>query len=257
MIAFFNPRGGVGNTSLVVNLGGALQRMGLRVALVDMDLQLAALPSSLEVKLERSLAELVMEAYQSEGPLRSALDQHHSGLTLIAQEERISEISMVTPDRLPRFFEALRESFDVVLVDGLRNFSDLAVSVMDEADVVTVALTQDIPAVRSARKALKLFSRLGYSGGKTRVVLNRFHKRAMIGDAVIEEHLGVLITERIPNDFPFVSRGLSEGELLHTFNPKHPVCLAVDRLAAQLIGYQAPVQRVGLLSKLSAAIKRS
>jgi pilus assembly protein CpaE len=258
MVALFNPRGGVGCTSVALNLGGALQRQGRRVVIVDMDLQLATLPSSLQVKLERSLAELVMEASQTEGPLQSALDQHHSGLTIIAQEERISEISMVTPDRLPRFFEALRAGFDVVLIDGLRNFSDLAVSVMDEADVVTMVLTQDIPAVRSARKALKLFQRLGYDNAKGRVVLNRFHKRAMISDAVIEDHLGVMLTSRLPNDFKFVSRALAEGELLHVLNPKHPFTLAIDELAAQLVGYELQVKRGGgLLNKLTSMIKRS
>ena len=250
MITGFNARGGVGSTSLLLSLAGALQSRGFKVVIVDMDLQLATLSSSLEVKLERSLAELVMEAQASAGPIRSAFDQHKSGVAVVAQEERISEISNVTPERLPRFFDALRQGFDVVLVDGLRSFSDIAVAVMDEADMVLLPVTQDIPAVRSARKVIKLFARLGYEGGKSRVVLNRFHKRAMVNEEVIEEHLRCVISERLPNDFRFVAQGLAEGELLHFINPKHPFCLAVDRLAAQLMGFPAPVQRQGLLSRL-------
>ena len=191
-----------------------------------------------------------MEAQSSAGPIRSAFDQHKSGVAVVAQEERISEISNVTPERLPRFFNALRQSFDVVLVDGLRSFSDIAVAVMDEADMVLLPVTQDIPAVRSARKVIKLFARLGYEGGKSRVVLNRFHKRAMVSEEVIEEHLRCVISERLPNDFRFVAQGLAEGELLHLINPKHPFCLAVDRLAAQLMGFPAPVQKQGLLARL-------
>ena len=250
MITGFNARGGVGSTSLLLSLAGALQCRGFKVVIVDMDLQLATLSSSLEVKLERSLAELVMEAQSSAGPIRSAFDQHKSGVAVVAQEERISEISNVTPERLPRFFNALRQSFDVVLVDGLRSFSDIAVAVMDEADMVLLPVTQDIPAVRSARKVIKLFARLGYEGGKSRVVLNRFHKRAMVSEEVIEEHLRCVISERLPNDFRFVAQGLAEGELLHLINPKHPFCLAVDRLAAQLMGFPAPVQKQGLLARL-------
>lgn len=250
MITGFNARGGVGCTSLLLTLAGALQCRDFKVVLVDMDLQLATLSSSLDVKLERSLAELVMEAQVSEGPIRSAFDYHRSGIAVIAQEERISEISHVTPERLPRLFAALRQNFDVVLVDGLRNFSDIAVAVMDDADMVLLPVTQDIPAVRSARKVLKLFARLGYEGGKSRVILNRFHKRSLVTDSVIEEHLHCVISEQLPNDFRFVAQGLAEGELLHLIDPKHPYCLAIDRLAAQLLGFPAPVQKQSLLSRL-------
>jgi pilus assembly protein CpaE len=238
-------------------LAGALQTRGFRVVIVDMDLQLATLSASLEVKLERSLAELVMETLSAEGPIRSAFDQHKSGVSLIAQEERISEISAVTPERLPRFFSALKQGFDVILVDGLRNFSDLAVAVMDEADMVLLPVTQDIPAVRSARKVLKLFTRLGYEGGKARVILNRFHRRSLVTPEVIEEHLRCVISERLPNDFRFVSQGLTEGELLHQLDPQHPFCLAIDRLAAQLMGFPKPDQRQGLLKRIGRALRRS
>ena len=128
----FNTRGGVGATTLAVNLAGSAQALGQHVAVIDLDLQLGSVSSMLEGKaLERSLAELVMEAAESPtGQIKSAIDERN-GISVIAQEGRIGEIGMVTPDRLPRFFLMFKAQHGLVIIDGVRSFSDHAVTAMD------------------------------------------------------------------------------------------------------------------------------
>ena len=236
LIAFFNPRGAVGSTSSAINVGGELLRYHKRVALVDMDLQMSALPSCLDVKLERTLAELVIEASNiQEGPITSALDYHESGLAILAQEGRINEIGQITPHRLPRFYEALSSNHDVIIADGLRNFSDHAVSVMDLAHKLVIMVTQDIPAVRSAYKALSIFERLGYDRNKVCIVLNRFSKKAEVPVELIEDTLDREIFHTLSNDFRFISKVISEGRLAREVNPKHTLVGEYESFALKLI----------------------
>lgn len=241
VIVVFNARGGVGASTLAVNIAGSAHYYGQRVALVDLDLQLGALSSMLDGKpLERSLAELVMEASEStSGTIQSAIDER-MGLSLIAQEGRIGEIGMVTPDRLPRLLDAVQAQHDLVIIDGVRSFSDHAVTAMDIADTILVVVTQDVPALRSARKVLSLAKRLGYDRGKVKLVLNRHQKRNALSVEEVEDRLDYPIFEVLPNDFKFVSSMIEQGCLARDLNLKHPVTAGFDRLTSQLLGVEPP-----------------
>ena len=244
LVVVFNTRGGVGATTLAVNLAGSAQAFGEHIALVDLDLQLGAVASMLEGKsLERSLAELVMEAVESSNQqITSAIDER-SGIHIIAQEGRIGEIGMVTPDRLPIFIEAIKSQHGMVVVDGVRSFSDLAVTALDLADTIILVITQDIPALRSARQVLSLFKRLGYDQHKVRIVINRYLPKNPLTVAEIESRLDHPVYEVLDNHFPFVSSLIEEGRLARDVNLKHPVTQGFDRLASKLLGIEVPVKK--------------
>jgi MinD-like ATPase involved in chromosome partitioning or flagellar assembly len=252
LVVVFNTRGGVGATTLAVNLAGSAQAYGQHVALVDLDLQLGSVSSMLEGKaLERSLAELVMEAAESpNSQIKSAIDER-SGIHVIAQEGRIGEIGMVTPDRLPRFFDAVKAQHGLVIVDGVRSFSDQAVTALDAADVILLVISQDIPALRSAWQVLSLFKRLGYDRTKVKIVINRYLPKNPLTVNEIEDRLDHDVYETLDNNFPFVSSLIEQGRLARDVNIKHPVTQGFDRLASRLLGMEPPKTKGGLFSIFS------
>ena len=241
IIVVFNVRGGVGASTLAVNVAGAAHNYDQRVALIDLDLQLGSLSSMLDGKpLERSLAELVMETSEAARPeINSAIDER-AGVSLIAQEGRIGEIGLVTPDRLPKFLEAVKAQHDLVIIDGVRSFSDHAVTVMDIADTILLVTTQDVPALRSARKVISLVRRLGYSRDKVRLVLNRHYSRSALSVEEIEDRLDYDIYEVLPSNFHFVSSLIEQGQLAREVDLKNEVTLGFDRLASRLLGLELP-----------------
>jgi pilus assembly protein CpaE len=252
MVVVFNTRGGVGATTLAVNLAGSVQAFGQHVAIIDLDLQLGTVSSMLEGKpLERSLAEFVIEASESStGQIKSAIDERN-GIHIIAQEGRISEIGMVTPDRLPKFFDAIKSQHGMVIIDGVRSFSDQAVTALDRADVILLVITQDIPALRSARQVLSLFKRLGYDRGKVKIVINRYLPKNPLTISEIEDRLDHEVYESLDNHFPFVSSLIEQGRLARDVNLKHPVTQGFDRLACKLLGIEVKAKKRGLFSFLS------
>ncbi|MFN3200739.1 MAG: CpaE family protein [Bradymonadia bacterium] len=241
MLAFFAPKGGVGATTLAVNVGGTLARMKRTAAIVDMDLQLGSVPITLNVNLERSIAELMTEAEHSRGgQFTSALDRHSSGLLVASQGDRIEELGQITSDRLPLFYESMNATVRTVMVDGLRDFSDHAVAVMDMAHSVVMVLTQDVPAVRAAARALRVFKRLGYPRDRIKLVLNRYHKKAPIPVEAIENALARPIDAKVVNDFPLVEMAVNEGMLLSDLKPGARIAGDIERLTHILMGM--PVQ---------------
>lgn len=251
MIAVFTPKGGTGGTTVAVNMGGTLAHLGRQVVVVDMDLQLGAVPVALNLRLERSIAEIMRAADAAgAGPLQTGLDRHASGLCVLAQGERIEELPEITADRLPRLFDALGQSFPFVIVDGLRDFSDHAVATMDLAHMVLLVVTQDVPAVRAAARCLRIFRRLGYGPDRVRLIVNRFHKRAPVTLEAIQNALGQSVEALIHNDFPLIEQSLNLGALVSDVKPGARTTRDLEAITWHYAGIKDPPVTSSFLSRL-------
>ncbi len=251
MICFFGPKGGTGATTLAINTAGYLVQQNRGVVLVDMDLQLGSIPVALNTRPERSVAEVMREAVRAgQGPLQSGLDRHPSGISFVAQGDRIEELAEVTTDKLPRFFDALGQSFQYVVVDGLSDFSDHAVATMDLAHVIALTVTQDVPAVRAASRSLRLFRRLGYGPDRLKVVLNRYHRKAPVSLEAIQNALGQQVDAVVHNDFPLVEESLNLGRLLWEVKPRARTTKDLEGLATLMAGLPVAPPSGGVLSRL-------
>lgn len=253
MVAFFGPKGGVGCTTLACNVGGVLARNARPTVLVDLDLQLGAVPVSLGLQPQQSISALVEEAERiGSGPLRTELDAHDSGLRIAAQT-RIEDLGAVTVKRLPRFFDALGARYSHVLVDGLRDFNDHAVATMDLAHMVVVVITQDVPAVRAGARALRIFRRLGYKNDRLLLVVNRYHRRAPVDLDDIRRVLGVPVHAHVHNDFPLVEQAINRGRLVDELQPRSRPArdlLELSRLVAGDVEPRPDRGDRGLLARL-------
>lgn len=250
MIAFFAPKGGVGSTLLSINVAGVLARLERTAVIADMDLQLGSVPVSLNIKPQRSIAELVLEATEAgQGPLQSGIDRHPSGLHVVAQGDRIEELSAVTMERLPRFFDALGHSFQYVITDGLRDFSDHAVGTMDVAHTVVLVATQDVPAIRAAARSLRIFRRLGYGPERLKILVNRYHRKAPVTLEAIHNALGQPVDAVVRNDFPLAEQALNEGVMVADLKPKAGLARDLDAVA-RMLAEIPQARRGGFFSRL-------
>ena len=143
----------------------------------------------------------------------------------------------------------MKAQHDLVIIDGVRSFSDHAVTVMDIADTILLVVTQDVPAIRSARKVLSLIRRLGYRRDKVRLVLNRHNKRSPFSVEEIEDRLDQDVYEVLPSNFKFVSNLIEQGQLARDVDLKHEITIGFDRLASRLLGLE-PLEEQGFFSKL-------
>lgn len=251
VIAVFTPKGGTGGTTVAVNMAGVLAKLNKPAVVVDMDLQLGAVPVSLNMRPERTIAEIMRVADSAGGgPLQTGLDRHASGICVLAQGERIEELPEITAERLPRLFEALARTFPYVIIDGLRDFSDHAVATMDLAHMVLMVVTQDVPAVRAAARCLRIFRRLGYGPDRIRLIVNRYHRRAPVTLEAIQNALGQPVEAVIHNDFPLVEQALNLGALISDVKPGARPTRDIEGITYHYAGIKDPPQHGGFLSRL-------
>jgi pilus assembly protein CpaE len=236
IITLFPARGGVGATSLATNLAHAMQAAGERVCLVDLDLHLGDVLSFLDLPGTYSITDVLANMARLDRELLDAsIARHASGIRVLAQSGKVEEADRVRPPEVSQLLGFLRRNYGVVLVDGVRGFDEMALAALDASQRILVVLTQDVPAVRNAKRCIDLYHRLGYSDGKLTLVLNRHQKNPEITPKVIEDMVGLPVAHTLSNDFGAAMESMNRGVPLHSVAPRSRLTKDIEKLVPLLI----------------------
>jgi pilus assembly protein CpaE len=175
MTALIGARGGVGTTTLAVNLAWHLaNRHSRRVALVDLDLQNGDCALALNIKPTPGMREALVSPTRIDSTLLERVMTpvgHH--LFVLSSEEPLSDDLEITAEAVGTLVGALREQFHYIIVDVPRIPTAPYRQALDTADFRIIVGDQTL---RSVRDIVRLRDSLGEGDGKQRngFVLNRY-----------------------------------------------------------------------------------
>lgn len=255
VITVFSAKGGSGATTIASNLAGALLTYGKgkgeakrKVALLDFDLEMGDVLVFLDLELRFGYLELLNNIYRLDSELlQQSLAIHSSGLCVVSQTDKVEESGDVGAEELTKIISFLRRHFDYIVIDGLRDFREIALSALDTADNIIVTMTPDIPALKNANRCLRLFKRLGYNDGKVKLVLNRYRTSRKLSRDSIADALGKPIDGTVANSFPTVIKSINQGSLLVQDSPGSRVAKDIKGLVPMFVE-DAPAKKRGLFS---------
>lgn len=176
VVALAGAKGGVGTTTVALQLALTAVRLGRdrSVCLVDLDLQAGDVGVMIDVSHRRSVLDLTdVSGEISAAALETSTYLHSSGLRVLlapAEGERGEEVSAAAARRV---VGALKSTYDVVVIDCGTIVTEAGAAAVDAADEVLVVATPDVPAVRGANRLGALWRRLGLTTDGTRLLVNR------------------------------------------------------------------------------------
>jgi chromosome partitioning protein len=168
-IAIVNQKGGCGKTTTTVNLAGCLERLGLRVLVVDLDPQAhATLALGIDPeRLDENLYEVLAEpgaAARLPAVLRrlgERLALAPSGIALSALEQKLAgDLGEDRTTRLAAALAPLAARFDFALIDCPPNVGVLTFNALRAADEVIVPLETSPFAMHGVEKLLETLALL-------------------------------------------------------------------------------------------------
>ena len=258
--AVFSPKGGVGRTTIAVNLAVAAAQAGKRVALVDASFQFGDVGVLLNLNpRNKSIADLAHELQTGEAEsLDSFMITHSSGVKVLLAPPSPEQAELIGPPSVKKVLQALRASFDLVVVDCPSSFNEQTIAVLDEADLILTLLTLEITSVKNMRLFLEVCEQLGYGPEKIRLVLNRADSTLGIRVADVEHSIGRKVDHTIVSDGRSVVYALNRGVPFFLSNREAQVSQDIARLAAAVTGPSptAPVGRPGEKAGAKAAANR-
>lgn len=248
VVAVFSGKGGAGVSFFATNFAAA---MNLPTVLVDLNLQAADSASFLGLDPKYSLTDFVRNRSRLDDTLiTSLLTPHSTHLSLVAAPNETHEAEEIHADHVSEVVHHLRQKFGCVVLDLPHTFDPISVASFDIADDILVVLTLDIPGIRAAKRALKVFDNLGYRRDKVRIVVNRWSKGLDVELHKVEGHLGEQLIGFVPNDYRRVIDSINLGKPLVESEPASKISVEIKRIAGLLSqnGHTAsPQPRRGLL----------
>jgi pilus assembly protein CpaE len=244
--AVFSPKGGVGRTTISVNLAVAAAQIGKRVALVDASLQFGDVGVLLNLNpRNKSIADLAGEIQSGElESLETFMVTHSSGVRVLLAPPTPEQAELIGPSAVKQVLEKLRDDFDLIVVDCPSNFNESTLAVLDEADLILTLLTLEITSVKNMRLFLEVCEQLGYGPDKIRLVLNRADSTLGIRVADVEHSIGRKVDHTIVSDGRSVVYALNRGVPFFLSNREAQVSQDIQRLATAITG-PAPTATAG------------
>ncbi len=259
IITVFSPKGGVGRTTVAVNLAVvAAAEMGKKVALVDASFQFGDVGVLLNLNPKnKSIADLIPDMAEGDPEMiDQVLVTHSSGLRVMLAPPSPEMSELITTAFLRRILERLRDTHDLVIVDSWPWFHDTTLGLLDLSDEILALLTLEITNIKNIRLFLEVADQLGYPAGKIKLVLNRADSALGIRVSDVEHSIGRRIDETIVSDGRSVVYALNRGVPFVTSNREAQVSQDIIRLARSVIGEavkpaaqrEKPVQRKSLFA---------
>jgi pilus assembly protein CpaE len=240
VITLFSPKGGVGRTTVAVNLAvAAAQEAGRKVVLIDGSFQFGDVGVLLNLNPKsKSIADLIPEMAGGDlESLESVLVHHSTGIDVLLAPPTPEMAELITTEYLRKVIARLRDSHDLVVVDSWPWFHDTTLALLDMSDEILALMTLEITNIKSIRLFLEVASQLGYANDKVKLVLNRADSAYGIRIADAEVSIGRKIDHTITSDGRTVVYALNRGVPFVTSSRQAQVSQDVIRLARAVAGH--------------------
>ena len=240
VIAVFNPKGGVGKTTVATNLASALRiRRGQNVLLVDADTVTGHVTTSLGIDAVRTVVDSWRDELEG-GPVETLIDlasAHPSGLRVVSLTSSPLHTEILEPTRVADAISVARRGFDFVVVDLHPSYSALNQAIFQKADRILVPVTPDVPAIRAAVQLAEVATDLGIRD-RLALVVNRANSGVSVAD--MEKTVGMPPLALLRSGGLLFVRAAHEGRTVIEMFPKEKITEDFDTLADRLLGTPVP-----------------
>ena len=200
IVTVASPKGGVGKTSISVNLAlGLAQHYPNDVVIVDLDLQFGDVGSALDLTPVHTMEHaLGPEAAGDTLLLKTMLTVHDSGLFVLCGSDSPAALEKATGAQITRLLHQLTSQFSYVVVDTAAGLDESTLAALESSDDVVLVSTMDVSCVRSVRKEADLLVELGLLPPSRTLALNLADKQSGLKVKDIEAVIGMPVEVVIP-----------------------------------------------------------
>jgi pilus assembly protein CpaE len=223
LIAIHSLRGGIGCSSIAVNLALALTQLWQRPTILIM----------LNKSLRRTWGDITAfsEVDFDDEALDGIISNHESGLRFLAAPKNPIEAEEVSSELLKRALGLLLPRYDYIVADLPHDFSNNTLEILDTSDVIIVLVAPDIVSVRGAAIMLNTYTSLGFEEEKVQFILNQAYSKIDMSPKQIEDALHHPISLVIPHESRLFTEAINSGIPFMLTKPESTVSSLIIDLA--------------------------
>jgi pilus assembly protein CpaE len=232
IISIYSAKGGVGKTTIAVNLAAELgKERDRKVVLVDLDLQFGDVAIMLDTSPVRTIADIAREEEVDSETVEACLLKHNTGISVLASPLRPEQGETVAGRHVLAILKLLAESYDFVIVDLAQRLDDISLAGLDMADIILLVASTDLPSIKNAKASIEIMESLGYESKMIKLALSRPSREHGLDISEIEKTLKRKVDVQIPNEERVVFPSVNKGAPFTISSPTAKVSVAIRELA--------------------------
>jgi pilus assembly protein CpaE len=213
IFSFLPSKAGVGATTLAVNVSAALcRRADTSVLLSDFDLNSGMLRFLLKLNNTHSILDALENAPSMDETLWPQLVTSVGPLDVL-HAGGINPGLRIEPEQVRHLVQFMRRNYKALCFDLSGNLERYSIEVMRESKRVLLVCTPEISSLHLAKEKLAFLKSIDLYG-RVSVLLNRVHRKALLGADRVEEILGVPVFKSFSNDYAAVNEAISSGRFV-------------------------------------------
>ena len=232
LISVFSNKGGLGKTTLAVNLACELGNLNKqdKIAIVDMNMFLGDVTTFLDVNPPYDMKFIADKINEQSNIIDLTSRYGESNVFIISDSPYREYSSDISKESVVKLFNALRKNFKYIIVDSSSAITDKTKYIFDFSDLILLVSEANLPTLRNCKKCLDFFENINVYN-KTELILNRFSYDDDCSSDDVENVLRKNIFKSIPNDWQTVTDSINKGLSISECYPNTAVSEAFVELA--------------------------
>jgi pilus assembly protein CpaE len=218
LIDVFGSKGGVGTTTVAVNLATSLAELEgkPKVALIDMNLLFGEIPLFLDVDSAFNWEEVARNIARLDSTyLMSILTKHSSGIYVLPSPTGLDLSDVATPEIIQKILRMMQGVFDFIVIDSGQSLDDISLKILELSNTVFLIAILSVPCLINIKRLQDSFRKLGYPHDEdVKIIINRYQKKSMISLEEAEQSINQKIFWHIPNDYTTTMSAINQGKSL-------------------------------------------
>lgn len=231
IIAVCSAKGGIGRTTLTVNLAVALMKKNFSVAIMDGDFQFGDVNLAMDLKSSLTIKDVLEGiAMLDEHSLANYLAVHESGVRVLSAPDRPEFAELISNEAVGKILDCLLIQHEYIVVDTPVGLNEQSLRFIERADQILVVANLEMAALKNTKLFLETLKLLGLQD-KVKIVINRSNMESVIkatdAAAILDENDPIYI----PNDFQICSQSINLGVPFVIKHAKSEVAKGIFKMA--------------------------